>query len=97
MIAFLSTQELIIIFVIVFVLFGAKKLPELARGIGKSLGEFKKAKSEFENELLNSEKPATPATPVAPPAAVPTDEAVKSPEADAPEQSETKSPEEEGK
>lgn len=54
----LGTPEIIIIFVIIFLLFGAKKLPELARGIGKSLGEFKKAKNEFENELLNSEAKA---------------------------------------
>lgn len=94
MIAFLSTQELIIIFVIVFVLFGAKKLPELARGIGKSLGEFKKAKSEFENELLNAEKRVPP---VPSPAAVPADETAKKPESDTPEQSEAKSPEEGGK
>jgi TatA/E family protein of Tat protein translocase len=43
--------ELIMIFVVILLLFGAKKLPELARGIGKSLGEFKKAKSDFEHEL----------------------------------------------
>lgn len=43
---------------IVFLLFGAKKLPEFARGLGKSLGEFKKAKSEFEDELLKTEKEA---------------------------------------
>jgi sec-independent protein translocase protein TatA len=39
------------IFVVILLLFGAKKLPELARGIGKSLGEFKKAQSDFEHEL----------------------------------------------
>ena len=44
----LGTPEIIAILVIVFLLFGAKKLPEFARGLGKSLGEFKKAKSEFE-------------------------------------------------
>ena len=54
----LGTPEIIIIFVIVFLLFGAKKLPELARGIGKSLGEFKKAKNEFQDELMNSETKA---------------------------------------
>ena len=32
-------------------LFGAKKLPQLARGIGKSMGEFKKAREEFEDEI----------------------------------------------
>ena len=52
----LGTPEIIAILVIVFLLFGAKKLPEFARGLGKSLGEFKKAKSEFEEELLKTEK-----------------------------------------
>ncbi len=32
-------------------LFGADKIPKLARGLGKSLGEFKKAKEEFEKEV----------------------------------------------
>ena len=43
--------ELIFIFFIVLLLFGSKKLPELARGLGRSLGEFKKAKEEFEREI----------------------------------------------
>ncbi|MEG0024231.1 MAG: twin-arginine translocase TatA/TatE family subunit [Akkermansia sp.] len=60
----LGTPELIAILVIVFLLFGAKKLPELARGIGKSLGEFKKAKNEFEDELLKpTETPTETKTP----------------------------------
>ena len=53
--AFLGTlggQEMMLIFLIVLLLFGPKKLPGLARGIGKSLGEFKKARDEFENEIL---------------------------------------------
>lgn len=54
----LGTPEIIAILVVVFLLFGAKKLPEFARGLGKSLGEFKKAKSEFEEELLKTEKDA---------------------------------------
>ncbi len=52
----LGTPEIIAIVVVVFLLFGAKKLPELARGLGKSLGEFRKAKTEFEEELMNTEK-----------------------------------------
>src|ERR1700749_412292 len=36
---------------IVILLFGANKLPQLARGLGKSLGEFKKAKEDFEREI----------------------------------------------
>ena len=44
----LGYQELMIILVIVLLLFGAQKLPELARGLGKSVSEFKKAQSEEE-------------------------------------------------
>jgi sec-independent protein translocase protein TatA len=43
--------EWIMIAVIVLVLFGAKRLPELARGIGQSLNEFRKAKDEFDHEI----------------------------------------------
>jgi sec-independent protein translocase protein TatA len=43
--------DLIIILVIVLVLFGAKKLPELARGLGQSLNEFRNAREEFDREL----------------------------------------------
>ena len=46
--------ETIFIALIFIVLFGAKKLPELARGIGQSLGEFKKARDEFEREVRKS-------------------------------------------
>ena len=46
--------ETIFILVIVILLFGAKKLPELARGLGQSLGEFKKARDEFEREVRKS-------------------------------------------
>jgi len=46
--------ETIFIVLIVVLLFGAKKLPELARGIGQSLGEFKKARDEFEREVKKS-------------------------------------------
>jgi sec-independent protein translocase protein TatA len=49
--AWLGQQEMLIIFLIVLLLFGAKKLPELAKGLGKSAGEFKKAKDEFNREI----------------------------------------------
>ncbi len=48
-------QEMIVIFLIVLLLFGAKKIPELARGVGKGMGEFKKAKHEFEREIKMGE------------------------------------------
>lgn len=51
----LGAQEMILIFLVMLLLFGAKKLPELARGLGKSMGEFKKAKDEFEHEITRSE------------------------------------------
>lgn len=53
---------MIIILVIVLLLFGAKKLPELARGMGKSLGEFKKAKDEFEHEITRAADDASKPT-----------------------------------
>jgi sec-independent protein translocase protein TatA len=46
--------DLIIILLIVLVLFGAKKLPELAKGMGQAVKEFQKAKDEFSDELHNA-------------------------------------------
>ncbi len=46
----LGSQELMVILVIALVLFGGKKLPELARGLGKSMKEFKKGIEEGTTE-----------------------------------------------
>jgi sec-independent protein translocase protein TatA len=51
----IGMPEMIMIFVVILLLFGAKKLPELARGIGKSMGEFKKARDDFEREITQAE------------------------------------------
>jgi sec-independent protein translocase protein TatA len=52
----IGTQELVMIFGVVLLLFGASKLPELARSMGGSVGEFKKAQKESELNLKEFEK-----------------------------------------
>jgi sec-independent protein translocase protein TatA len=47
----LGGPDLLVILVIILVLFGAKKLPELARGLGQAIKEFQKAKDEFTDEI----------------------------------------------
>lgn len=54
----IGMPEMVMIFVVILLLFGAKKLPELARGIGKSMGEFKKARDDFEHEITRAETDA---------------------------------------
>ena len=49
-----SGSEWMLIFLAVLLLFGAKKLPEFARGLGRSMGEFKNAKREFEHEITKT-------------------------------------------
>ncbi|MAV59563.1 MAG: twin-arginine translocase TatA/TatE family subunit [Candidatus Marinimicrobia bacterium] len=50
----LGAPEIIIIFVLVLVFFGGKKLPEFARGLGKGLKEFKKATKDIKDEIESS-------------------------------------------
>jgi len=58
----LSIPHMIVVFVVVLVVFGPKKLPELARGLGKLMAEFRKAsmdfKSAFEEEMRDLERQA---------------------------------------
>ncbi len=80
-IAMLGWPEIIGILVVVLILFGAKKLPELAKGLGQGIKEFKKASSDMQNELHRSvaeeqyaapPKPAPAPQPAAPaPASAP--------------------------
>jgi sec-independent protein translocase protein TatA len=62
----LSGTELIIVLVAVLVLFGAKKIPEFAKGLGKGINEFKKASREVTDSIENESAQTT--TPKAPPA-----------------------------
>jgi len=55
----LAGPDLIVILLIILVLFGAKKLPELARGMGQAVKEFQKAKDEFSDELHKAGKSET--------------------------------------
>ena len=50
----LGTNEIIIILVIVLLLFGGRKIPELMRGLGKGVREFNDAKSNVKKEIEES-------------------------------------------
>ncbi len=52
----LGTGEILIILLIILLLFGAKKIPELARGLGKGMKDFKKALNEVEDEIKNTDE-----------------------------------------
>jgi sec-independent protein translocase protein TatA len=56
----IGVQELLIILVVVLVLFGGRKLPELARGLGQGMKEFKKATRETGADEESAPVPATP-------------------------------------
>lgn len=47
----LGTTELILILLVVLLLFGAKKIPDLARGMGRGIREFKDASAEIKREI----------------------------------------------
>ncbi|MEI8186884.1 MAG: twin-arginine translocase TatA/TatE family subunit [Chlorobiaceae bacterium] len=46
-------MDLVLIGGVALLLFGPKKIPDLMRGLGKGLSEFKKAQNEFESEIKN--------------------------------------------
>ena len=50
----LGGQELVVVLIIVLVLFGGKKIPELLRGVGKGVGELQKGLQEGKNSLEKS-------------------------------------------
>ncbi len=51
---FISGQEIVIVFVVVLLLFGSKRIPEVARGLGKGMKEFKKATDDIKREIKDS-------------------------------------------
>ena len=64
----INGPEILLIFLIVLLLFGAKRLPELFKSFGKSIREFKKATSEIEDDIRTAmdEEPTKPAAKPAP-------------------------------
>ena len=52
----IGTGEIMVILLIVLLLFGAKKIPELARGMGRGIREFKDATKEIKTEIENGVK-----------------------------------------
>lgn len=71
----LGSTEILVIAVVVLVLFGAKKVPELMKGVGTGIKEFKKASRDVQDELERAvQEPPTPPTP--PPAPKPAQDTV---------------------
>lgn len=61
----LGGWDMVIIVLVILLLFGAKRIPELAKGLGTGIKEFKKATREVTDEIHNAadDKPAAPAKP----------------------------------
>ncbi|HLR25966.1 MAG TPA: twin-arginine translocase TatA/TatE family subunit [Fodinibius sp.] len=49
-------MEILIILMVILLFFGAKRIPELARGIGQGMNEFRKASDQIKDELKKGEK-----------------------------------------
>ena len=68
----MSGGEMVLVFAAILVLFGAKKIPEFAKGLGQGIKEFKKASREVTDEFNNVANDTTPhpsaARPLPPPA-----------------------------
>ena len=52
----LGAQELLLIFGVILLLFGAKKIPDIARGLGRGIREFKDASKEVKKEIEEASK-----------------------------------------
>lgn len=51
---FISGGEIFIVMIVVLLLFGANRIPEIARGLGKGMNEFKKATDDIKREINDS-------------------------------------------
>ncbi|MBN1988551.1 MAG: twin-arginine translocase TatA/TatE family subunit [Bacteroidales bacterium] len=57
--AFIGLSELVFIFLAILLLFGSKRIPEVARGLGKGVREFQKATNEIRQEIANATNDST--------------------------------------
>jgi sec-independent protein translocase protein TatA len=48
----LGMQELLVIFLIILLLFGAKRIPDIAKGLGRGISDFKKAMKDTSDEVM---------------------------------------------
>jgi sec-independent protein translocase protein TatA len=69
--AMLGGWEVFAILAAILILFGSKKLPELAKGLGQGIREFKKATREVTDEIQNANEDTAPPQRKLPPAAAP--------------------------
>jgi sec-independent protein translocase protein TatB len=63
----IGATELIVIMVVALLIFGPKRLPELARSLGRGMAEFRRASSDLRQTLQEAEPPAHPLKPPEPP------------------------------
>jgi sec-independent protein translocase protein TatA len=61
--AWLGGGELMVVLIVALILFGSKRIPEFAKGIGQAMKEFKKASSDVSYEIHNAMNQETPPSP----------------------------------
>ncbi|MEI6350523.1 MAG: twin-arginine translocase TatA/TatE family subunit [Verrucomicrobiota bacterium] len=61
----LASGDMIIILIVILLLFGAKRLPELARGLGQAMNEFTKAKDDVQRQIATAVEPPVQTPPAA--------------------------------
>ena len=76
LLAMLNGWEILLLLLLALILFGAKKLPELARGLGQGIREFKKSTREVQDELENAVNLDAPPPP--PPRKIPSETQARS-------------------
>jgi sec-independent protein translocase protein TatA len=65
MLSGIGTTEIILIFLVVLLLFGSKRIPEIAKGLGKGITEFKRAVRDVKDEIETGAEQPPPRPPVA--------------------------------